>query len=67
VAEAKLTLLKQEVTKGGDAYDSVIAKLVDGLVGLVLAAVATPILGGIALTLSGKREPISISKEKWTG
>jgi hypothetical protein len=55
-AEAKLAELKQEVAKGkAGANDSVIAKLVDGLVGLVPAAAgavvsvfATPILGGIA-------------------
>jgi hypothetical protein len=54
-AEAKLTALRQEVTKGKDANDGVIAKLVDGLVGLVptatsavVSAFATPILGGIA-------------------
>ena len=54
-AEAKLTALKQEATKGKNADDSVVAKLVDGLVGLVPGAVsavvsafATPVLGGIA-------------------
>jgi hypothetical protein len=54
-AEAKLAALKQEAAKGKDANDSVMAKLVDGLVGLVpgtasavVSAFATPILGGIA-------------------
>ena len=54
-AEAKLAALKQEAAKGKDANDSVIAKLVDGLVGLVpgatsavVSAFATPILGTIA-------------------
>src|SRR5205823_11260299 len=53
-AEAKLAALKQEVAKGKDANDGVIAKLVDGLVGLipaaasaVVSAFATPILGGL--------------------
>ena len=59
-AEAKLATLKQEAAKGIDADDSVIAKLVDGLVGLVPAAAtavvsafATPILGGIAGPVTG--------------
>jgi hypothetical protein len=54
-AEAKLQALKQEVVKGKPADDPTIAKLVEGLVGLVPAAVsaivaafATPILGGVA-------------------
>jgi hypothetical protein len=54
-AEAKLAALKQEAAKGKDANDGVVAKLVDGLVGLlpaattaVVSAFATPILGGIA-------------------
>ena len=54
-AEAKLVVLKQEAAKGKDANDGVIAKLIDGLVGLVpgaatavVSAFATPILGGIA-------------------
>lgn len=54
-AEVKLTELKQEAAKGKNANDSVMAKIVDGLVGLVPAAAsavvsvfATPILGGIA-------------------
>jgi len=54
-AEAKLAGVKQEVTKGKNADDGVMAKLLDGLVGLVPAAAtavgsafATPILGGIA-------------------
>jgi hypothetical protein len=53
-AEAKLAALKQEATKGKDADDGVMAKLVDGLVGLVPAAAsavgsafATPLLGGL--------------------
>jgi len=59
-AEAKLADLKQEAGKGKDANDSVIAKLVDGLVGLVPAATsavvsafATPILAGIAGPVTG--------------
>jgi hypothetical protein len=54
-AEEKLAALKQEAAKGKNADDSVVAKLVDGLVGLVPGAVsavvsafATPVLGGIA-------------------
>jgi hypothetical protein len=54
-AEAKLMALKQEAVKGGKADDGVVAKLVDGLVGLVpgatsavVSAFATPIVGGIA-------------------
>jgi hypothetical protein len=54
-AQAKLAELKNEVSKGKAADDGAIAKLVDGLVGLVPAAAtavvsafATPILGGIA-------------------
>jgi hypothetical protein len=53
-AEAKLTALKQEAAKGQNANDGVMAKLLDGLVGLVPAAAtavgsvfATPILGGL--------------------
>jgi hypothetical protein len=53
-AEAKLAELKQEAAKGKDANDGVMARLVDGLVGLVPAAAsavgsafATPILGGL--------------------
>ena len=52
-AEAKLVALKQETAKGEKANDGVIAKLVDGLVGLVpgaasavVSAFATPVLGG---------------------
>lgn len=59
-AEAKLAALKQEAAKGKDANDSVMAKLVDGLVGLVpgaasavVSAFATPILGGIAGPVTG--------------
>ena len=54
-AEAKLAALKQEAAKGKGADDSALAKLVDGLVKLVPAAVsavvsafALPILGGVA-------------------
>jgi hypothetical protein len=54
-AEAKLAALKQEAAKGKHADDGVIAKLIDGLVGLVPAAATavvsafgTPLLGGIA-------------------
>jgi hypothetical protein len=53
-AEEKLAALKQEAAKGKDANDGAVAKLVDGLVGLVpgaasavMSAFATPILGGI--------------------
>jgi hypothetical protein len=59
-AEAKLAALKEEAAKGKNANDSVMAKLVDGLVGLVPAAAsavvsafATPILGGIAGPVTG--------------
>jgi hypothetical protein len=59
-AEAKLAALKQEAAKGKDADDGVLAKLVDGLVGLVpgattavVSAFATPILGGIAGPVTG--------------
>ena len=59
-AESKLMALKQEAAKGKDAADGVVAKLVDGLVGLVPAAAsavvsafATPILGGIAGPVTG--------------
>ncbi len=59
-AEAKLAALKQEAAKGKDANDGVIAKLVDGLVGLVPGAAsavvsvfATPILGGMAGPVTG--------------
>src|SRR5271169_5343620 len=54
-AETKLAALKQEAAKGKDANDGVIARLVDGLVGLVpgaasavVSAFAMPILGGVA-------------------
>jgi hypothetical protein len=53
-AEAKLTALKQEAAKGKNADDGVMAKLLDGLVGLVPAAAtavgsafAMPIFGGL--------------------
>jgi hypothetical protein len=53
-AAEKLRALKEEVAKGANANDSVIAKLVDGLVGLVPGAVsaiaatfAGPLLSGI--------------------
>ncbi len=59
-AEAKLAALKQEAAKGEKADDGVVAKLVDGLVGLVpgaasavVGAFATPILGGIAGPVTG--------------
>ena len=59
-AEAKLAVLKQEAAKGKDANDGMIAKLVDGLVGLVpgaasavVSAFATPILGAIAGPVTG--------------
>ena len=59
-AEAKLAALKQEAAKGKDANDGTVAKLVDGLVGLVPAAASavvsaftTPILGGIAGPATG--------------
>lgn len=54
-AAEKLRALKAEAAKGKSADDLVVAKLVEGLVGLVPSAVsaivgafATPILGGIA-------------------
>jgi hypothetical protein len=54
-ATQKVEELKKEAAKGKSASDSAMAKLVDGLVGLVPGAVgavvsafATPILGGIA-------------------
>jgi hypothetical protein len=55
-APPKLAALKQEAAKGKDAAAAgLVAKLVDGLVGLVpgaasavIGAFATPILGGIA-------------------
>jgi len=54
-AEQKLRALKDEAAKGKNADDSVIAKLVEGLVGLVPGAVsavvgafAGPVLSGIA-------------------
>jgi hypothetical protein len=53
-AEAKLLALKQEVAKGKSSNDGVMAKLVDGLVGLVpkaasaiVSAFATPLLGAV--------------------
>jgi hypothetical protein len=59
-AEAKVIALKQEAAKGKDADDGVMAKLVDGLVGLVPAATSavvsaftTPILAGIAGPVTG--------------
>lgn len=54
-AMQKVEALKNEVAKGKGASDSVVAKLLDGIVGLVPGAVTavvsafgTPILGGIA-------------------
>jgi hypothetical protein len=54
-AEAKFRALKDEVAKGKHADDSVVAKLVEGLVGLVPGAVAgivgafaSPVLSGLA-------------------
>jgi hypothetical protein len=54
-ANQKLKELEAEAAKGKDANDSILAKLVEGLVGLVPSAVTaivgafgTPILGGIA-------------------
>jgi hypothetical protein len=54
-AEAKVEALGKEAAKGQGANDGAIAKLVDGLVGLVpsgasavVSAFASPILGGIA-------------------
>ena len=59
-AEAKLSALKHEAAKGSRADDGVIAKLVDGLVGLVpgaasavVSAFATPILGAVAGPVTG--------------
>jgi hypothetical protein len=54
-AAQKVAELKKEAAKGKSATDSVMAKLVEGIVGLVPGAVSavvsafgTPILGGIA-------------------
>jgi len=54
-AEQKLRALKDEAAKGKNANDSVIAKLVEGLVrlvpgavGAVVSAFAGPVLSGIA-------------------
>jgi hypothetical protein len=54
-AEAKLAALQKEAGKGKAADDGVLAKLIDGLVGLVpgaatavASAFATPILAGLA-------------------
>jgi hypothetical protein len=54
-ATQKVEALKSEVAKGKDADDSVMGKLVNGIVGLVPGAVsavvgafATPILGSVA-------------------
>jgi hypothetical protein len=54
-AVQKVEALKSEAAKGNGADDGVLAKLVDGIVGLVPAAVGavvsafgTPILGGVA-------------------
>jgi hypothetical protein len=54
-AKQKVEALKTEAAKGKKAKDDVMAKLVDGIVGLVPGAVgavvsafATPLLGGIA-------------------
>jgi hypothetical protein len=51
----KLEELKSEAAKGKDAKDTVLAKVIEGLVGLVPGAVSavvgafgTPLLGGIA-------------------
>jgi len=59
-AEAKLAELQKEAGKGKQAEDGVLAKLVDGIVGLVpgatsavVSAFATPILGGIAGPVTG--------------
>ena len=54
-AAQKVEALKNEAAKGNSASDSVMAKLVEGIVelvpgavGAVVSAFATPILGGIA-------------------
>jgi hypothetical protein len=54
-AEKKIDGLKHEIAKGKDANDTTVAKLIDGLVGLipaaataVVSAFATPILAGLA-------------------
>jgi len=54
-AREKVAALEREMTKGKDANDGIIAKLVDGLVELVptaasalVSAFATPLLGAIA-------------------
>jgi hypothetical protein len=58
--EVKLAALKQETSKGKQADDGTVARLVDGIVGLVPAAAsavvsafATPILGGIVGPVTG--------------
>lgn len=59
-AEAKVEALKQEAAKGKGASDTIVAKLVDGLLGLtpaaasaVVSAFGTPILAGIAGPVTG--------------
>lgn len=59
-AEAKLSALQAEAAKGKDANDGVIARIVDGLVGLipgaasaVVSAFGTPILAGLAGPVTG--------------
>jgi hypothetical protein len=59
-AETKLAEFKEEAAKGKGANDSVMAKLLDGMVALVpsatsaiVSAFATPILGGIAGPVTG--------------
>lgn len=54
-AEEKLRALKDEAAKGKNADDSVIAKLVEGLIGFapgavaaIVGAFASPVLNGIA-------------------
>lgn len=54
-AKAKLVLLKEEAGKGDRSTDTVIARLVEGLVGVipgaassVVSAFASPILGAVA-------------------
>ncbi len=59
-AEAALTALKTQAAKGKGAKDALVAKLVDGLVGLlpgaasaVVSAFATPVLAGVVGPLTG--------------
>jgi hypothetical protein len=58
-AEEKLRALKDEVSKGKHADDSVIAKLMEGLVGLVPGAVAAIVGAFASPVLSGLAGPVT--------